>query len=196
GAPARARRVVRAPRWRCPPDAPPPRGGVVRKGGFHRAPAGPVLQGLASSWAELALAAERQIACFHRGPAYGLPHMLNPPGYDGAISGATSLFGWAVTGYAESARAAAAPTLMPPVVVDTQNDLSTATSRALGKQRRAADGLDSALAVLSLVASQALFVTGRQPAPDLAELVAGLRSVFPPVDTPRGRDQGAQAGRL
>src|SRR5215470_12181399 len=179
-----------------PPDARHPLGRVASNGGFHNATAAPVLQGLASSWAELALAAERQIACFHRGPAYGLPHLLNPPGYDGAISGATSLFGWSVTGYAESARAAAAPTLMPPVVVDTQNDLSTATSLALEKQRRAADGLDSALAVLSLVASQALFVTGRQPAPALAELVAGLRSVFPPVDSPRGRDQGAQAGRL
>ena len=30
----------------------------------------------------------------------------------------------------------------------------------------------------------------------LAELVAGLRSVFPPVDSPDGRDQGLQAGRL
>jgi len=179
-----------------PPDTRHPLGRVASNGGFHNATASPVLQGLASSWAELALAAERQVACFHRGPAYGLPHLLNPPGYDGAISGATSLFGWSVAGYAESARAAAAPALMPPVVVDTQNDLSTATSLALEQQRRAADGLDSALAVLSLVASQALFVTGREPAPPLAELVAGVRSVFPPVDSPRGRDQGVQAGRL
>src|SRR5262250_2434971 len=105
-----------------PPDPGHPHGRVASNGGFHNAAACPALQALSASWAELALAAERQIACFHRGAAYGLPHMLNPPGYDGAISGATSLFGWAVTGYAESARAAAAPTLMPPVVVDTQND--------------------------------------------------------------------------
>src|SRR5262249_56675855 len=113
-----------------PPDARHPLGGVASNGGFHNAPASPVLQGLASSWAELALAAERQIACFHRGPAYGLPHLLNPPGFRGAISGATSLFGWAVTSYAETARAAAAPALMPAVVVDSQNDLATATSLA------------------------------------------------------------------
>jgi histidine ammonia-lyase len=179
-----------------PPDPGHPLGRVASNGGFHNASACPALQAISSSWAELAMAAERQIACFHRGAAYGLPHLLNPPGYSGAISGATSLFGWTVTGYAESARAAAAPTLMPGVVVDTQNDLSTATSLAHEKQRRAADGLDGALAILALVASQALFVTGREPAPALAELVAGLRSVFPPVDSPGGRDQGVQAGRL
>jgi histidine ammonia-lyase len=179
-----------------PPDRSHPLGRVASNGGFHNATACPVLQGLSSSWAELALAAERQIAGFHRGSAYGLPHMLNPPGYDGAISGATSLFGWVATGYVESARDAAAPTLMPAVVVESQNDLSTATSLALKKQQRAAEALDSALALLALVASQALYVTGRQPAPPLAELVAGLRSVFPPVDSPRGRDQGVQAGRL
>ena len=179
-----------------PPDPGHPLGRVASNGGFHNTTACPTLQALSSSWAELALAAERQVACFHRGAAYGLPHLLNPPGYSGAISGATSLFGWAVTGYAESTRAAAAPTLMPAVVVDAQNDLATATSLAHEKQRRAADGLDGALAILALVASQALFVTGREPAPPLAELVAGLRSVFPPVDRPGGRDQGAEAGRL
>ena len=45
-------------------------------------------------------------------------------------------------------------------------------------------------------ASQALFATGRKPAPPLNDLVAGIRSVFPPVDSPHGRDLGAQAGRL
>src|SRR5262249_60151526 len=146
-----------------PPDARHPLGGVASNGGFHNATASPVLQGLASSWAELALAAERHIACFHRGAAYGLPHLLNPPGYDGAISGATSLFGWAVTGYAESARAAAGPTLMPPVVVDTQNDLSTATSLALAKQWPPPDGLASAPPAPSLAPRHAVFVTGRPP---------------------------------
>jgi histidine ammonia-lyase len=178
------------------PDPGHPLGRVASSGGFHNAAACPALQALSSSWAELALAAERHIACFHRGAAYGLPHLLNPPGYAGAISGATSLFGWSVTSYVESARAAAAPALMPAVVVDNQNDLATATALAHEKQRRAADGLDGALAILALVASQALYVTGREPAPPLAELVAGLRSVFPPVDRPGGRDQGVQADRL
>ena len=178
-----------------PPGPGHPLGRMASNGGFHNASASPALQALSASWAELALAAERQIAAFHRGAAYGLPHLLNPPGYSGVIAGATSHFGWTVTSYVESARAAAAPALMPPVVVDTQNDLATATSIAHRKQRAAAEGLDAALAILALVASQALFVTGREPAPPLADLVAGLRSVFPPVDSPGGRDQGVH-GRL
>jgi histidine ammonia-lyase len=179
-----------------PPDARHPLGRVASNGGFHNATASPVLQGLSSSWAELALDAERQIACFHRGAAYGLPHLLRPPGDQSAGLGGTNLFGWAVTGYVEAARTAAAPALMPPVVADTQNDLSTATSLAHSRQRLAADGLDGALAILALVASQALFVTGREPAPRLAQLVSGVRSVFPPLESRRGRDLGAEAGRL
>ncbi|MGN6679573.1 MAG: aromatic amino acid lyase [Streptosporangiaceae bacterium] len=179
-----------------PPEAGHPLGHFASNGGFHNATVCPVLQSLSSSWAELALAAERQIASFHRGAAYGLPHLLNPPGYDGALSGATTLFGWVVTSYVEAARAAAAPALMPAVVVDPQNDLSTATSNAHQKERDAAGAFDGALAILALTASQALFVTGRRPAPPLRDLATGIRSVFPPVERPDGRDLGAEAGQL
>jgi histidine ammonia-lyase len=179
-----------------PPDPGHPLGRMASNGGFHNAAVCPALQALSSCWAELALAAERQIACFHRGSAYGLPHLLSPPGYRGALSGATNLFGWVATGYVETARAAASPALMPAVVVDPQNDLSTATSVAHQKERAAAEAFGGAEAILALVASQALFVTGRQPAPPLRYLVAGIRSVFPPVESPLGRDLGAQAGQL
>jgi histidine ammonia-lyase len=173
-----------------------PHGRMASNGGFHNAAASPALQSLASCWAELALTAERHIACFQRGDTYGLPPLLSPPGYGGAISGATNLFGWAATGYVETARAAAGPVLMPAVVVDQQNDLSTATSVAHRKERDAAGAFDSVLAILALVASQALFVTGRQPASPLRDLTAGIRSVFPPIERPLGRDLGAEAGRL
>jgi histidine ammonia-lyase len=173
-----------------------PLGRMASNGGFHNAAACPVLQSLSSGWAELALAAERHIACFHRGQAYGLPPLLSPPGYRGAIGGPVNLFGWAATGYVETARAAASPALMPAVVVDQQNDLSTATSVAHRKERDAAGAFDGVLAILALVASQALFVTGRQPAPPLRDLTAGIRSVFPPIESPHGRDLGAEAGRL
>jgi histidine ammonia-lyase len=179
-----------------PPGPGHPLGRMASNGGFYNAAACPALQSLSSCWAELALAAERHIACFHRGPEYGLPRLLSPPGYRGTLSGATSLFGWVATGYVEAARAAASPALMPAVVVDPQNDLSTATGLAHQKERAAAAAFDGAQAILALVASQALFVTGRKPAPPLNDLVAGIRSVFPPVDSPHGRDLGAQAGRL
>ena len=100
------------------------------------------------------------------------------------------------TGYVETARGAAAPALMPAVVVDPQNDLSTATSVAHQRELDAAGAFDGALAILALTARQALFVTGRQPAPPLRGLAAGIRSVFPPVESPHGRDLGEQAGRL
>ena len=179
-----------------PPSPGHPLGRMASNGGFHNAAASPVLQSLSSCWAELALAAERQIACFHRGSAYGLPHLLSPPGYRGALGGATNHFGWAVTSYVETARAAASPALMPAVVADPQNDISTVTSIAHQKERDAARAFDSALAILALVASQALFVTGRQPAPPLRDLATGIRLVFPPVESPHGRDLGAEAGRL
>ena len=179
-----------------PPGPGHPLGRMASNGGFHNAAASPVLQSLSSCWAELALAAERQIACFHRGAAYGLPSLLSPPGYRGALSGATNLFGWSVTGYVETARAAASPALMPAAVADPQNDLSTATSTAHQKERDAAGAFDGALAILALVASQALFVTGRQPAPPLRDLATGIRSVFPPVERADGRDLGEEAGRL
>jgi len=179
-----------------PPDPHHPLGRMASNGGFHNATAPPVLQSLSSCWAELALAAERQIECFHRGSAYGLPHLLSPPGYRGAIGGPVNLFAWAVTGYVEAARAAAAPALMPAVVVDSQNDLSSATSLAHQRELTAADAFGAVQAILALVVSQALFVTGRSPAPHLRDLAAGIRSVFPPVEDPHGRDLGAQAEKL
>jgi histidine ammonia-lyase len=179
-----------------PPDPGHPLGRMASNGGFHNAAASPALQALSSCWAELALTAERQVACFHRGAAYGLPHLLSPPGYRAGIGGPVNLFGWVVTGYVETARAAASPALMPAVLVDPQNDLSTATSVAHRRERAAAEAFGGAQAILALVASQALFVTGRQPAPPLRDLVAGIRSVFPPVERSHGRDLGEQAGRL
>lgn len=170
---------------------------VVCNGGYHNATACPVLQGLSSAWAELAAVAERQVAAFHRGPSFGLPPLLNPPGYgDEAPSGATNLFGWAIAGYVEQARDAATPTLVPAAVADAQNDVSSATSLAHQKERRASSGLDGALAILSLVSSQALFATGRDVAPPLVDLLAGIRSVFAPVDAARKRRQAAEAEAL
>src|SRR5258707_1225955 len=146
-------------------------------------------------WADLALVAQRQVIAMHS-PTSGLPHLLSPAGFvGGASGGATNLFGWVASGLVEEARALAAPTLLPATINDTQNDIASTSFGAYRSQRRAAECLDSVLAILALVASQALFVTGRHPAPPLAALLDGIRSVFPPVETDRA-DQGAQAGQL
>ena len=178
-----------------PADDRYPSGRVLSNGGFHNGAAAPAMDWLTAAWADLALVAQRQVIAMHS-PTSGLPHLLSPAGFvGGASGGATNLFGWVASGLVEEARALAAPTLLPATINDTQNDIASTSFGAYRSQRRAAECLDSVLAILALVSSQALFVTGRQPAPPLAALLDGIRSVFPPVETDRA-DQGAQAGQL
>jgi histidine ammonia-lyase len=139
--------------------------------------------------------AQRQVTAMHS-PTSGLPHLLAPAGFiPGASGGATNLFGWVATGLVEEARALAAPTLLPATINDTQNDIATPTFGAYRSQHRAAECLDSVLAILALVSSQALSVTSRHPAPPLAGLLDGIRSVFPPIQAERD-GQGVQAAEL
>jgi histidine ammonia-lyase len=172
-----------------------PAGRVLSTGGFHNGAAAPAIDWLTAAWADLALVAQRQVTAMHS-PASGLPHLLAPAGFiAGASGGATNLFGWVATGLVEEARALAAPTLLPATVNDTQNDIASPSFGAYRSQHRAAECLDSVLAILALVSSQALFATSRDPAPPLAGLLNGIRSVFPPVETERA-GQGTQAGEL
>jgi histidine ammonia-lyase len=139
--------------------------------------------------------AQRQITAMHSATS-GLPHLLAPAGFiPGASGGATNLFGWVATGLVEETRALAAPTLLPATINDSQNDIATPTFGAYRSQHRAAECLDSVLAILALVSSQALSITSRDPAPPLAGLLNGIRSVFPPVQTER-EGQGTQAAEL
>ena len=170
-------------------------GRVLSTGGFHNGAAAPAINWLTASWADLALVAQRQVTAMHSATS-GLPHLLAPPGFiPGASGGATNLFGWVATGLVEEARALAAPTLLPATINDTQNDIATPAFGAYRSQHRAAECLDSVLAILALVSSQALSVTSRHPAPPLAGLLNGIRSVFPPIETER-EGQGAQAAEL
>jgi histidine ammonia-lyase len=172
-----------------------PFGRVLSTGGFHNGAAAPAINWLTASWADLALVAQRQVTAMHSATS-GLPHLLAPAGFiPGASGGATNLFGWVATGLVEEARALAAPTLLPATINDTQNDIATPAFGAYRSQHRAAECLDSVLAILALVSSQALSVTSRHPAPPLAGLLDGTRSVFPPVQTER-EGQGTQAAEL
>jgi len=172
-----------------------PSGRVLSTGGFHNGAAAPAIDWLTAAWADLALLAQRQVTAMHSATS-GLPHLLAPAGFiAGASGGATNLFGWVATGLVEEARALAAPTLLPATINDTQNDIASPSFGAYRSQHRAAECLDSVLAILALVSSQALFATSRHPAPPLAGLLSGVRSVFPPVETERA-GQGTQAGQL
>ena len=172
-----------------------PGGRVLSTGGFHNGAAAPALDGLTAAWADLALVAQRHVTAMHS-PTSGLPHLLAPPGFvPGASGGATNLFGWVASGLVEEVRALAAPTLLPATINDSQNDVASPLFGAYRSQARAAECLDSVLAILALVASQALYAADRTVAPPLAGLLSGVRSVFPPVESERA-DQGGQAAEL
>ena len=180
-----------------PPDGAHPFGRVLSTGGYHNAAAPAALGMVSIAWAELALVAERQVTAMHLSIVSGLPHFLNPRGFaPDSAGGATNLFGWIAGSFAEEARAAAAPTLLPASINDPQNDVSSPTFSAYRKERRAAECLDETLAIVAIVSSQALYVTDRRPAPPLVPLLAAVRSLFAPVDGTVVRDQGAEAGRV
>jgi histidine ammonia-lyase len=175
-----------------PPDVEHPHGRLFSTGGYHNAMAYPAINALNVAWADLALVAERHVTCLHSPSVSELPNLLALPGAPGSE---TNLFGWVAAGFVEGARAAATPTLLPACVNDARDDVSSPTFLAYAKERRGAECLDGVLAILSLVASQALFVADRRPASPLRGLLAGVRSVFPPVEGPR-KQLGAEAGRL
>jgi len=174
------------------PDAEHPHGRIFSTGGYHNAMAYPALNALNVAWADLALVAERHVTCLHTPAVSELPNLLAFAGRPGSE---TNLFGWVATGFVEGARTAATPTMLPACVNDARDDVSSPTFLAYAKERRASECLDGVLAILGLVASQALFVAARSPAPPLRGFLAGVRTIFPPVDGPR-KQLGADAGRL
>jgi histidine ammonia-lyase len=139
----------------------------------------PALNALAASWADLTLLAQRHVTAL----------------CTAAVSAAATGLEPALGGLVEEARAAAMPTLLPAAVNDPQDDVSSPTFSAYRRQARAAECLDSALAVLAAEASQALFAAERQPAPRLHDLLVAVRAIFPPVEG-SPRDPGARVSDL
>jgi histidine ammonia-lyase len=168
-------------------------GRAVRSGGYHNGMAYPALNALSASWADLALVAERQVTALNTAETSGLPVNLVAPGAHG---NGTYAYGWAASGYVEEARAAATPALLPALVEDPHADVLSPTFSAYRRECRAAECLDGVLAILAVVSSQALFVTGRNPPQPLRPVLFFVRSVFPPIDGTGERDLSADGGRL
>ena len=167
-------------------------GRVLPSGGFHNGMAYPAMNALTATWADLALVAERQITALNSAETSGLP--VNLAVLEAAPIG-TYGYGWAASSYVEEARAAAAPALLPAAAGDRRSDVLSPAFSAHRRERRAAECLDGVLAILVIVSSQALFVTGRSPAGPLRPLLSFARSVFPPIDGTGVRDLSAD-GRL
>jgi histidine ammonia-lyase len=159
-----------------PPSPERPSGAVYSNGGYHNAQAAPVIDAVAHSQANLCQLAQRLTDHLFQSPSTG-PLI----GYDE----------WSVkplhmveNGWAEEARAIASPTLLS-LGGFGQNDVPSLNFLAWRKAMAIGRCLDAGLAVLAAIASQALYVAGREPPPNLRPLAAQIRSAFPPVTQPR-----------
>ncbi len=163
------------------PDAAHPLGRVLSNGGYQNAQSYPALDGLAGAYADLCLLAERQGAALVDPRISGLPDELRAgDGYIGCL-------GMAQTGIGEAAREAATRSFLPAGAAGGfgQNDVASPNVFAWTKAVAAGEALDAALAILAAIASQALFVTGRDAPAALAPLLATVRERFPPVTASR-----------
>jgi histidine ammonia-lyase len=179
-----------------PPDEEHPLGRVILTGGDYNAVASAAMDALGAAWADLCNLADRQTTKLHDGEVSGLPNMLVPPASD---SWGTGGLGFVQVGLGERARHAAQRTHIPPSEGGGfgQDDVASATFLAYRKERDAAWCLDAAMAILSVVASQALWVTDRPGPPALADLLAGVRVICPAVDEDGPlRNLGSELERL
>jgi histidine ammonia-lyase len=96
-------------------------------------------------------------------------------------------------GWAEEARAIAAPTLLS-LGGFGQNDVPVLNFLAWCKAIAIGRCLDASLAVLAAIASQAAYVDAREAPPNLRAVIDSIRDAFPPVKRPRAL--GADCQRL
>jgi histidine ammonia-lyase len=159
-----------------PPTEDRPLGAVYSTGGYHNARAAPAMDGLAFAHADLCQLAQRLTDHLFLNP-----HTAGLVGYD---EWSVKPLHMAQNGWAEEARTIVSPTLLS-LGGFGQNDVPVLNFLAWQKATAVAECLDAALAVLAVLASQALHVAGREPPANLRLLIEEIRAVFPPVEEPR-----------
>jgi len=171
------------------PDAEHPHGRCASTGGFHNALAAPAIDAVTGVWADLCLIAERLTVGLLNGRASGFPDFLLPPRGVGESDGhgALGYLPMAIAGFVEEARALAQRTFIPAVDASVfgQDDVAAPAFLAWPKAEKAGQVLDRALAVLAVVASQALHLTGRAAPAPLNDLVMTIRAAVLPVEADR-----------
>jgi histidine ammonia-lyase len=181
-----------------PPDEAHRYGRCISTGGYHNAMAAPALDDLSAIWADLCLMCDRHAAKLLNGRVSGLPDLLmigrKPGESDGR--GHIGYVPMAITGYVELAKGAAQRTFIPggDSAASGQDDVAAPVFLAWGKEERAGRCVDASLAMLAVVASQALFVTDREAPPALRAFTEMVRSHVPPVI--EDRVLGPELGRL
>jgi histidine ammonia-lyase len=180
------------------PDAAHPYGRCISTGGYHNAMAAPVMDDLSAIWADLNLLANRQAAKLLDGRASHMPDMLLVGRAPGESDGRGNIgyIPMAMSGYLEQGKSAAQTTFIPGS--DTggsgQDDVGTPAFLAWSKEAKAGQYLDASLAMLAVLASQALHVTGRQAPPHLRGFTEMIRCTVRPVA--EDRVLGPELGQL
>jgi histidine ammonia-lyase len=172
-----------------PPDEEHPWGRCLSTGGYHNAMAAPALDDLAGIWADICLLCDRHSSKLLNGHVSLLPDLLLVGRESGDADGHGNIgyVPMAVTGYLEQAKAAAQRTFIPgsESAGAGQDDVASPVLLAWAKEERAGRCLDAALAMLAVVASQALHVTQRQAPPALRAFLEALHAIVPPVEGDR-----------
>lgn len=170
-----------------------PDGRVLSNGGYHNGMAAPVLDDLAASWADLCTLAERQAAKLLDGKVSLLPESLRAGPDDPRELIPVPMV---AVGLGERARHAAQRSFLPGAESGGfgQNDVGVAGFLAWQKETTAGRAFDGCLAILGLIAAEALDVTGRAAPPALQARLAFIRRHAPPITALRAL--GPDLGRL
>jgi histidine ammonia-lyase len=174
-------------------DAKFPNGRVLSNGGYHNGMTAPALDDLAAGWADLCTLAERQAAKLLDGKVSLLPESLRSGPDDPRELIPVPMV---AVGLGERARHAAQRSFLPGAESGGfgQNDVGVAGFLAWQKEATAGRAFDGCLAVLGLIAAEALDVTQRQAPPALQARLAFIRRHAPPITALRAL--GPDLGRL
>ncbi len=171
-----------------PPDTEHPIGRVLSTGSFHNAAAAPAIDAIVRSWADLGGLIHRHAINMHRSRVSLLPDRLIPPGADSSSSTySTTYLEYLPNGFVEEMRRLSQPTLISTsdTAASMQDDVPITTALAFVNERRAAECFDMTIAVLAVIASQALHITDATAAPALSPFLDTLREIVPPVESQR-----------
>lgn len=169
---------------------------AISTGGFHNATAGPAIDAVAASWADLATVAQRHIVKFHQGRISLLPDRLLPAGTDYTTGYSTTYLEYVPNQAIEEMRRLAQPTLLTPaeIAASGQDDVAITAPIAYLAEREVAARFDEVLTVLAVTCSQVFHLTGRMAPPSLAATLALIREFVPPIES--RRPVGEECGRL
>jgi histidine ammonia-lyase len=158
-------------------------GDVVSTGGFHNGAAPGCIDALTFALADLAQLAQHQLQRLQTSPEA-------LPGQDSLALGTLQMV---AAGYAEEARAAAVPSLLP-LPGFGQNDAPAPSFHAWNRHDRVRRFVTGSLTCLAAMAAQSFAATGRPAPPALSDLLEQVLEICPPIV--ERRSLGAELGRL